>query len=168
VASPIAIWRSNCQLSIVYYQFNMISRAQKYCDYQDRYQQEVRDKLYSWGAKPDEAEQILCQLVEADYINEERFARAFARGKFRIKHWGKNKIRQELKFRKISEYCIKQGLSEISDDEYLEILKQVIEKKLRSAGTFATSLQNHKIAIYTISRGFEADLVWEMLKASSQ
>jgi len=154
-----------------------LSRAQKFCDYQERYQQEVRDKLYSWGAKPDEVEQILCQLVETDYINEERFARAFARGKFRIKHWGKNKIRQELKFRKISDYCIKQGLLEISDDEYLEILKNIIEKKMRSVraycirptknnekkGVCNTPLQ-YKIAQYAISRGFESDLVWDVLK----
>ena len=137
-----------------------LSRAQKFCDYQERYQQEVRDKLYSWGAKPDEVEQILCQLVETDYINEERFARAFARGKFRIKHWGKNKIRQELKFRKISDYCIKQGLLEISDDEYLDVLKTVIEKKMRTVG----APQQYKIAQYAISRGFESDLVWDVLK----
>jgi regulatory protein len=138
----------------------LLLRAQKFCDYQERYQQEVRDKLYLWGAKPDEVEQVLCQLVESDYINEERFARAFARGKFRIKHWGKNKIRQELKFRKISEYCIKQGFSEISDDEYSGVLKQVIEKKSRET---AGAHQHYKIATYAISRGFEPDLIWDIL-----
>lgn len=153
----------------------LLPRAQKFCDYQERYQQEVRDKLYSWGAKPNEVEQILCQLVEQDYINEERFARAFARGKFRIKHWGKNKIRQELKFRKISEYCIKQALLEISDEEYLEILKQVIEKKSRNVGARSarpdnkqgrqTPPQQHKIAQYAISRGFEPDLIGDILKS---
>jgi len=143
----------------------LLSKAQKFCDYQERYQQEVRDKLYSWGAKPDEVEQVLCQLVEQDYINEERFARAFARGKFRIKHWGKNKIRLELKFRKISEYCIKQGLLEISDAEYLETLKHVIEKKSQQLKSEKKSpLKQRKIASYVISRGFESDLVWENIK----
>jgi regulatory protein len=149
----------------------LLAKVQKFCDYQERYQQEVRDKLFSWGAKPDEIEQILCQLVEQDYINEERFARAFARGKFRIKQWGKNKIRQELKFRKISEYCIKQGVLEISDDEYLNVLKNVIEKKSRNlagAGltrplSTLTVPQRGKIATYAISRGFEPDLVWDIL-----
>ncbi|MDR0437326.1 MAG: RecX family transcriptional regulator [Bacteroidales bacterium] len=122
----------------------LLPRAQKFCDYQERYQQEVRDKLYSWGAKPNEVEQILCLLVEQDYINEERFARAFARGKFRIKHWGKTKIRHELKRRKISEYCIKQGFLEIPDEEYSNVLKQIIAKK----GT-----------AYAFSRGFESDLI---------
>jgi regulatory protein len=140
----------------------LLARAQKFCDYQERYQQEVRDKLYSWGAKTDEVEQVLCRLVESDYINEERFARAFARGKFRIKHWGKNKIRQELKLRKISEYCIKQGFSEISDDEYSGVLKRVIEKKTRE---IAGVSKQYKIASYAISRGFEPDLVWDILKS---
>ena len=142
----------------------LLAKAQKFCDYQERYQQEVRDKLYSLGAKPDEVEQIICQLVEQDYINEERFARAFARGKFRIKHWGKNKIRQELKFRKISEYCIKQGLLEIPDEDYLETLKNVIEKKSQSVGARHPSpLQKHKIVQYVVSRGFESNLAWEIL-----
>ena len=141
----------------------LLSKAQKFCDYQERYQQEVRDKLYSWGAKPDEVEQVLCQLVEQDYINEERFTRAFARGKFRIKHWGKNKIRQELKFRKISEYCIKQGLLEISDDNYLETLKNVVGKKIPVGAKNFSLLQKRKIAQYAISRGFESDLVWNFL-----
>jgi regulatory protein len=137
-----------------------LSKAQKFCDYQERYQQEVRDKLYSWGAKSNEAEQVLCQLIEQGYMDEERFARAFARGKFRIKHWGKNKIRQELKFRNISEYCIKQGLLEIPDDEYLQTLKNVIDKKVRAG---LASAQRHKIAQYAVSRGFESDLVWGVL-----
>jgi len=143
----------------------LLSKAQKFCDYQERYQQEVRDKLYSWGTKPDEVEQVLCQLVEQDYINEERFARAFARGKFRIKHWGKNKIRLELKFRKISEYCIKQGLLEISDAEYLETLKHVIAKKSQQLKSEKKSpLSQRKIASYVVSRGFESDLVWGNIK----
>ncbi|MCL2414316.1 MAG: RecX family transcriptional regulator [Bacteroidales bacterium] len=140
----------------------LLAKAQKFCDYQERYQQEVRDKLYSWGTKPEEIEQIICQLVEQNYINEERFARAFARGKFRIKHWGKNKIRQELKFRKISEYCIKKGLLEIPDEDYLETLKNVIEKKSRGVKTHGRA-SLHKIAQYAISRGFESDLVWGIL-----
>jgi len=146
----------------------LLAKAQKFCDYQERYQQEVRDKLYSWDAKPDEVEQILCLLVEQDYINEERYARAFARGKFRIKHWGKNKIRRELKFRRISEYCIKQGLFEISDDEYLETLENVIKRKggFETRPYIATPAQRYKIAQYAISRGFESHLVWEILNAS--
>ena len=142
----------------------LLAKAQKFCDYQERYQQEVRDKLYSWDAKPDEVEQILCQLIEQDYICEERFARAFARGKFRIKNWGKTKIRQELKFRKISEYCIKQGFLEIPDEDYLETLKQVIEKKSHQLKSEKKSpLKQRKIAVYVISRGFESDLVWGVL-----
>ena len=142
----------------------LLAKAQKFCDYQERYQQEVRDKLYSWDAKPDEVEQILCLLVEQNYINEERYARAFARGKFRIKHWGKNKIRRELKSRKISDYCIKQGLLEISDEEYSDVLKMVIEKKSRDVrARHASPLRNHKIASYAVSRGFESDLVWDIL-----
>lgn len=144
----------------------LLSRAQKFCDYQDRYQQEVRDKLYSWGAKPDEVEQVIVQLIEFDYLNEERFAQSFVRGKFRIKHWGRNKIRQELKLRRISEYCIRHALLEISDEEYTDTLKQVIEKKTREIA--GTSIPSHsqlfKVAKYVASRGFESDLIWDVLK----
>ncbi len=148
----------------------MLARAQKYCDYQDRYQQQVRDKLYSWGAKPDDVEQIICLLIEQGYIDEERYARSFARGKFRIKHWGRNRIRMELKFRKISEYCIKQGLFEIPDDDYIEILKQTIEKKMQdlhvSDKKKLNYLQQQKIVTHAVYRGFEADLIWKELKNS--
>ena len=142
----------------------LLLRAQKFCDYQERYQQEVRDKLYSWGAKPDEVEQILCQLIESNYINEERFARAFARGKFRIKHWGRNKIRQELKLRKISEYCIKQGLSEISEEEYSDVLKQIVAKRSGCKPSTLSMPQQYKIVSYAVSRGFESDLVYRLFK----
>ncbi len=106
-----------------------LPKIQKYCDYQERYQQEVRDKLYSWGVKTEEVEHLIAYLIEHDYINEERYAKAFVRGKFRIKHWGRNKIRMELKQRKISDYCIKEGLKEIQDTDYLETLKQVLNKR---------------------------------------
>src|SRR5687767_2477337 len=87
-----------------------LAKAQKYCAYQERCQQEVRSKLYGWGLWKEAVEGIIAELINENFINEERFAIAFAGGKFRIKKWGKTKIKLELKKRDISDYCIKQAL----------------------------------------------------------
>jgi regulatory protein len=85
-------------------------KAQMSCAYQERCQQEIRDKLYEWGLHSNEVENIIADLISTNFLNEERFAKAFAGGKFRIKKWGKVKIKIELKKRKISDYCIRKGL----------------------------------------------------------
>jgi regulatory protein len=140
-------------------------KAEGYCAYQERCQQEVRDKLYEWGLWPDAVEGIIANLIENNFLNEERFAKAFAGGKFRIKKWGRVKIRIELKKRKISDYCIKKGLHEIDQEEYEKTLRQVVEKKSKSIkGGTLLSLQ-YKSAMYAISRGYEPDMVWDMLKS---
>ena len=89
-----------------------------YCQYQERCHSEVRNKLYELGCNKDDVEQHIIDLIETGILNEERFAKAYAGGKFRMKQWGREKIRQQLKFRKISEYCIRKGLAEIDGNEY--------------------------------------------------
>lgn len=139
-------------------------KAQKYCAYQERCQQEVREKLYEWGVLPKVLENVIAELIIANFINEERFAKIYAGGKFRIKKWGRIKIAVKLQSKNISEYCIKKGLEEIDEEDYLETLREVIEKKARILDEKNDYLRKNKIARYAIRKGFEPGLVWEVLK----
>jgi regulatory protein len=139
-------------------------KAQKYCVYQERCQQEMRDKLYEWGLWKDAIEKIISDLITENFLNEERFSKAFAGGKFRIKKWGRVKIRQELKKRNITDYCIKKGLLEIDPDDYQKTLQKIItDKGISADDTLAARKINYKSAQYAISRGFESELVWEII-----
>lgn len=137
----------------------------RYCEYQDRCQKEVRNKLYENGARKDEVEEILIELISNKTIDEERYARNFARGKFRIKNWGKRKIVYELKQDQISEYCIKKGLSEIDEDEYLQTLERLTIMKMpeikKDKNLFT---RRAKLQRYLSQKGYEHELVAEMLK----
>ena len=139
-------------------------KAQQCCAYQERCQQEMRDKLYEWGLYPDAVENIIADLITDNFLNEERFAKTYAGGKFRIKKWGRVKIKIELKKRKISDYCIKKAMAEINDKEYIKTLKQLIEKKSKDIKEKKAEIRNYKLAQYVISRGFEDDLVWDTLR----
>ena len=136
----------------------------KYCAYQERCHQEVRDKLYSFGLVPDDVELIIYELIQQNFINEERYAIAFARGKFNYKKWGRNKIRMELKRKKISDYCIKKGMKEIDGDKYYDALIGILEKKVNSLKAIKGYQKNYKAAQFAISKGYEPDLVWTALK----
>lgn len=139
-------------------------KAQLSCAYQERCQQEMRDKLYEWGLFSNDVENIIANLISDNFLNEERFAKAYAGGKFRIKKWGRIKIRIELKKRKISDYCIRKGMLEIEESDYLKTLKEIIAKKLKETTKGKIQIRNYKAAQYAISRGFESDLVWENIK----
>ncbi|MBL7890927.1 MAG: RecX family transcriptional regulator [Bacteroidia bacterium] len=141
-----------------------IVKAQMACAYQERCQQEMRDKLYEWGLHSNDVENIIADLISTNFLNEERFAKAFAGGKFRIKKWGRVKIKIELKKRKISEYCIRKGLEEIDDEAYISTLKDLLNKKLKEISKGKEHVRNYKAAQYALSRGFESDLVWDILK----
>src|SRR4051812_48736893 len=95
-----------------------LQKAKHYCAYQERCHSEVRDKLYSFKLYKNEVEQLLTQLIEEDYLNEERFAIAYAGGHFRIKNWGKEKIKYALKQKRVSDYCIRKALASISNTDY--------------------------------------------------
>ena len=140
-------------------------RIQKYCAYQERCHQEVRTKLLLLGVKGLDLEEMIVRLIEHNFLNEERFSRAFARGKFRVKKWGKQKIVQELKRRNISEYCIKKGLEEIEDVSYDETLLALIEKKSSHYAKLSEFDRNGKLAQYCIRKGWEPNLVWETIKS---
>ena len=102
------------------------AKAEHYCAYQERSQQEVRDKLYEWGLYPSVIENIIVQLIAGNFLNEERFALAYATGKFRQKGWGKIKIKQGLKFKRVSDPLIKKALKSINEDDYWQMLKTII------------------------------------------
>ena len=137
-------------------------KAGNYCAYQERTQQEVRDKLYGIGLYSDEVEQVLTELITENYVNEERYAKSFAGGKFRLKQWGKKKIVYALKQRNISPYCIEQALKEISDEEYEHVITQLVERKSNQLQGEIFIVKN-KIARYLVGKGFENELVWSIV-----
>lgn len=134
-----------------------------YCAYQERCQREVREKLHEKGVYGNPAEDLIAEMITEGFLNEERFAQSFFRGKFRMKKWGRNKILQELKLRQISPNCIKSGLKEIEEDEYLETLDQLVEKKWLSISEKELFRKKNKVFQYLIGRGFESDLIQEAM-----
>jgi regulatory protein len=139
-------------------------KMQQYCAYQERCQDEVRTKLIELGVFGDVLENIIADLILDNFLNEERFALAFAGGKFRIKHWGRIKIVQELKSRKISEYSIRKALaSELNEEDYKATLLEVLNKKAKLLSESDKFKKNQKLAQYALGRGFEMELVWQCL-----
>lgn len=140
-------------------------KLQRYCAYQDRCHAEVRTKLIELGCYGQDLEEVMASLIEEKFLDEERFARSFARGKFRMKQWGRNRILQELKLRHISDYCIRKAMEEIKEADYQQTLKEVLEKRASQIAEADDFARKGKLAQYAMSRGFEADIVWELLKA---
>lgn len=149
--------------------FNPSEAKQKiyrYCAYQERSHQEVKDKLYEYGLHKNEVDEILSHLITEGFLNEERFAKAFAGGKFRIKQWGRIKIVNALEARGLTKNCIKSGLKEIDDASYLETLTELIQKKASLVIEENAFAKRDKVATYAIQKGFEPELVWRVVKES--
>ncbi|MBI33761.1 MAG: RecX family transcriptional regulator [Flavobacteriales bacterium] len=140
-----------------------LEKIKKYCAYQERCQTEVRTKLLEFKLTVENIENIICCLIEENFINEERFSRSFVRGKFRQKKWGRIKIRQSLQYKNISEYCIRKGFEEIDEEEYLKTLESILKKKEGLLNEENEFIRQQKLAKYAISRGFENNLVWNHL-----
>ena len=138
--------------------------AQKYCAYKERCHKEVRNKLYEYGLNTTDVETVLMELIESNFINEERFALAYAGGKFRVKKWGRLKITAELQRRDVSPYCIKKALETIVEKDYRNTLYQMVEKKLRDYRGDNEFVQNNKVANYCFNKGYESGLIWEVIK----
>ncbi|HTA61644.1 MAG TPA: regulatory protein RecX [Bacteroidia bacterium] len=143
-------------------------KIRDWCAYQERCQQEARDKLYDYGLKTDDVENMIAQLVSENFINEERFAIAFAGGKFRIKKWGKVKIKQELKAKRVSDYCIKKGLAVIDNTEYINTLKKVLALKAKSITEKNFLKKKQKLVRYALSKGYEQDIIFDLLKSQEE
>ena len=137
-----------------------LQKLKHYCGYQERSHVEAREKLYSFGLYKQEVEECISRLIEEDYLNEERFAMAYAGGKFRMKKWGRNKIKQALKERRVSDYCIKKSLNEIHAKQYDETLIKLAADKwnsLRAEKNVFVKLR--KTQDYLLQKGFESNLV---------
>lgn len=145
-----------------------LTKLQRYCAYQERCHREVRSKLLELGIYGDDLEEIIVNLIEENFLNEERYARSFARGKFRMKQWGRNRIRKELKIREISDYCIRKAMEEIDEVQYLDTLHSILEKKAAHFTDEDDFVKKSKLAQHALSRGFEAELVWEILKEMAE
>lgn len=138
-------------------------RASAFCAYQERTQQEVRERLYGEGVDKDVIEETIVKLIEDNFLNEERFAKAYAGGKFRMKKWGRLKIKNNLRLKGLSDYCIRKGLMEIEDDDYQNTILELIEKKKKDIKDRNILIKKNKLARYLIGKGYEPELVWENL-----
>lgn len=146
-----------------------LKKLQRYCAYQDRCHSEVRSKLLDLGVYGDTLEEIMAELIIERFLDEERFARSYARGKFNIKKWGRMRIRRELKFRKISAYCIKKGLSEIDEEAYRATLQHILTKKIKDySRKYNDYVSRQKAAQYAMGRGYESPLIWEILNTPTE
>lgn len=143
-----------------------LQKAEKYCVYQERSQQEVRQKLYDLGLYPRDVEQIISELIGNNFLNEERFANAYALGKFRIKGWGKIKIKQGLKLKRVPEGMIKKALQQIDLDDYLAKLKGILEKKAVLLKEKEPYKRSYQLKQYAFGKGYEGNLVADVLKDS--
>jgi regulatory protein len=140
-------------------------KLETFCSYQERCAWELRRKLFEKGISGTATEKILAELEASGFVDEERFARSYARGKFRIKKWGRARIRQELKLREISGPTIQLGLSEIDGEEYFATLEREAEKKWEKTKETDAYKKRYLVTKYLMSKGFEQDLIQEALSA---
>ena len=139
-------------------------KAAKYCAYQERTQQQVRDKLYGLGCTSDETEEIISALIIDGFINEERFALTFAGGKFGLKKWGRIKIKYQLSALNISEYCINKALESIDESEYSLTLDGLVAKKWNEIKEKSHPNPAQKIINFAMQKGYEVDLIKESIE----
>lgn len=132
---------------------------EKYCVYQERCYKEVFQKLKTMGIFIDAQEVIVLHLLNNDFLNEERFAKSYVRGKFNVKKWGRNKITNELRRRDISAYNIKSGLSEIDMDMYLNAINLLVKKKIATVKAENEFILRKKVTNFLLSKGYEISLI---------
>ena len=141
-----------------------LQKARHYCGYQERCHSEVQEKLYSFGLRKPQVEAALATLIEENYLNEERFAIQYAGGHFRLKNWGKVRIRYQLKQKQVSEYCIKKALAGIDEEDYSRTLAKLAEQKwenLDAGDVFF--MRRKKLQEYLLQKGYETDRVAAVL-----
>lgn len=141
-----------------------LEKIRRYCAYQERCHKEVRDKLYSFGLYSGDVDELISSLIVDGFLNEERFAKAFAGGKFRMKKWGRIKIVNELEKRGITKNCIRVGLTEIEETDYLETLQKILADKSALIEAENIYVQRDKVAQYAVQKGYEPEIVWQLLR----
>jgi regulatory protein len=141
-----------------------LPKIKQYCAYQERCHSEVKDKLYSFCLNKNEVEDLISKLIEDNYLNEERFAIQFAGGKFRVKQWGRIKIKYQLKQKQVSEYCIKKALAAIDPADYANTLNKLAGLKLKTLkGEKNIFFRKKQLQDHLRMKGFESDLVNEVV-----
>ena len=142
-----------------------LPKIKQYCAYQERCHMEVREKLYSFGLHKNEVDEIISTLITENYLNEERFAIHFAGGKFRMKQWGKIKIKQALKNKQVSEYCIRKALKEIDNNEYRQTFFKLAEQKLKTLKTEKNIfIKKRKLQDFLLQKGYEREMITHAVK----
>ena len=141
-----------------------LQKAKQYCAYQERCHSEVKEKLYSLGMNKNEVDELLSKLISNNYLNEERFAIQFAGGKFRIKQWGRIKIKYALKQKQVSEYCIKKALAAIDEKDYNKTLEKLFEKKLKTLKAEKNIfIKKRKLQDHLLQKGFETSVISKLI-----
>lgn len=136
-------------------------KLQNYCSYQERSHQEVRQKLIGMRMIPEAMDQIIINLLENNFLNEERFAKTFVSGKYRIKKWGRIRLTSELRRKDVSKYNINKALNEINDADYIETFNALAEKKLPYIKETNKLKKKKKLINYLLYRGWESHLVYD-------
>jgi regulatory protein len=145
-----------------------LQKLKHYCAYQERCHSEVREKLFSLGVWKKEHDAIIATLIEENYLNEERFAIAYAGGRYRMKQWGRNRIKYELKQKQVSDYCIRKALKQIEEVEYQQTLQQLAEAKYAALKTEQYLVRKKKTQDYLIQKGYEYELVLPCVEKLSE
>lgn len=141
-----------------------LAKAEHYCAYQERSQYEIRNKLYEWGLKTAEVEELISELIVTNFLNEERFAKVYVSGKFNIKKWGKIKIKQSLKLKQVPDKMITKALNTIDSGDYMQTLLELAEKKAKLITESDAYKKKYKLITYLMGKGFENNLISEVLK----
>ena len=139
-------------------------RLEHYCAYQERCHKEVNQKLYEMKMIPEARDKIIVHLLQHNFLNEERFAKAFVRGKFRIKKWGKQRLQLELKRKDINKTIITIALKEIDEEEYFNTFNELAEKRLGMIRETNFQKKQKKLADYLFYRGWESHLVYDKIR----
>jgi len=141
-----------------------LGRMRKYCAYQERSHHETRTRLLELGMRGNDLENVIVKLIEEGFLNEERYALAFAGGKFRMKNWGRTKIEQQLRAKGISDYLINKAMKEIGEVDYKKSLQQLLKKKAGSIKDSNIFSRKQKLSNFLIRKGYEPELVYEEVK----
>lgn len=140
-----------------------LEKAQRYCAFQERSYRQIRTKAFEWGLSSDEAEELIVDLITSNFLNEERFARAYVRGKFNQKKWGRLKITQGLSKEGVSNQSTEMALTEIDESDYLNSLRTLaVRKSSDYVGEDNFTLKG-KLARYLANKGYESELIWETI-----
>ena len=159
--------KSGKQEAVLLHKKQALAKAESFCVYQERSQKEVRYKLVEWGMRGDELEEIITDLIINNFLNEERFAKSYASGKFNIKHWGRIKIKQGLKLKGVPDKILQKAIYSIDEDDYLQTIEKLALKKAQSLSENDPFKRKNRLMSYLQAKGFETDLILLVLKASN-